>query len=365
MKINKYAAQSIVDSMKEIINYDINFIDNNGVILASTDEHRIGQEHYGAKICIHNKEDLFIYSDDLYKGSKKGINMLLYFENEIIGVIGITGEPDVIDKYGRIIKKMSEILIYEDWYKTNKMKMKENVRISIEGLLLDNKSAGPSLYPENDISEKSIITIIWEKDSIDSVRLDKVYNKIMSLINIDNNNYIAQFYNEIVVIISAINEDELSYLVHKIYETIKVYGTFSIGVGSSYRNEIDLKKSYDESKASLKWNSISSSSTSIAFYEKLDLGLLFNNTTKTDIKIYINSITKNIPEKDIALYLELIQSYSKHNGKIKEIGEELYIHKNTVQYRLNRLYEITGYNPRNITDFVKLYLAFSMMELDD
>ena len=38
--------------------------------------------------------------------------------------------------------------------------------------------------------------------------------------------------------------------------------------------------------------------------------------------------------------------------------EDLFVHKNTVQYRLNKLRDITGLDPRNVEDFIRLYLAF-------
>lgn len=49
MEISKELAQSIVVEMKKIIDKDLNFIDSNGIIIASTDETRIGTYHAGGK----------------------------------------------------------------------------------------------------------------------------------------------------------------------------------------------------------------------------------------------------------------------------------------------------------------------------
>lgn len=40
------------------------------------------------------------------------------------------------------------------------------------------------------------------------------------------------------------------------------------------------------------------------------------------------------------------------------------MHKNSVQYRLDRLHELTGYNPRNLDDYVILRLAFLLASKD-
>ncbi|WP_419773134.1 helix-turn-helix domain-containing protein [Helcococcus kunzii] len=39
-------------------------------------------------------------------------------------------------------------------------------------------------------------------------------------------------------------------------------------------------------------------------------------------------------------------------------SKTLFIHKNTLQYKLNKLEKLTGYNPRTLDDFVVLKLAF-------
>ncbi|MFR9077372.1 helix-turn-helix domain-containing protein [Blautia obeum] len=40
--------------------------------------------------------------------------------------------------------------------------------------------------------------------------------------------------------------------------------------------------------------------------------------------------------------------------------EETFLHKNTIQYRLNQIHKKSGYNPREFQDAVRLYLALKM-----
>ena len=48
------------------------------------------------------------------------------------------------------------------------------------------------------------------------------------------------------------------------------------------------------------------------------------------------------------------------NGSIKHCSEDLFMHKNTLQNRLNKIAEDTGYNPRDLNDFSTLDAAFSL-----
>ena len=138
MEISKELAQSIVVEMKKIIDKDLNFIDSNGIIIASTDETRIGTYHAGGKQVILRKDIIKINRDEEYIGSRKGINLPLNFNGELIGVIGISGEINEVEKYGQIIKRMSEILIKEAWILKRNEEESEKERIFLETLLFQN-----------------------------------------------------------------------------------------------------------------------------------------------------------------------------------------------------------------------------------
>ena len=58
MTISSKLAQNIVQSIKEIIHHEINFMNMEGVIIASTDPVRIGQQHEGALKVLKTKRSL-------------------------------------------------------------------------------------------------------------------------------------------------------------------------------------------------------------------------------------------------------------------------------------------------------------------
>ena len=136
MNISVSLATNILNKMKEIIHQDLNYIDKSGIIIASTDPNRTGTFHAAALKCIKEKAPLIISSDDEFQGSRKGINMPIYFNNAIIGVIGITGDKNEVEKYGEIIRMMTEILIKEAWIKDSDIRTKEINRTFIERIVL-------------------------------------------------------------------------------------------------------------------------------------------------------------------------------------------------------------------------------------
>ncbi len=112
MRISKNTATDLIREISSVIDYDINIMDENGIIMASTDPLRPGQFHEGAHLVIkENLRELPVYYDDEYAGCKKGINLPLFSDDNIIGVVGITGEVSETSRYAKIIKKVTEILV--------------------------------------------------------------------------------------------------------------------------------------------------------------------------------------------------------------------------------------------------------------
>ena len=87
-------------------------------IIAATNQERIGIFHEGAFITSQKKEKLIITEKEVpqLKGVKAGINLPIFFQDEVIGVIGITGDPETVTPFGEIIRKMTELLISENYY---------------------------------------------------------------------------------------------------------------------------------------------------------------------------------------------------------------------------------------------------------
>lgn len=114
MFITAESAQQIVTEIKAIIHYDLNMMDKDGSIIASTDPLRIGQQHSGVRQIIEEKlEVLIIRENDEEQGQRPGVNLPIILDGEIAGVIGITGDPEKVSVLGSVIKKMVELMITE------------------------------------------------------------------------------------------------------------------------------------------------------------------------------------------------------------------------------------------------------------
>lgn len=371
MDISPELAQIIVLNMKEIINKEINYINREGMIIASTDLKRIGVFHGGAKKVVTTGKELTIHHEKEFKGAIQGVNFPIIFEGEIIGVIGITGEEKEVGKYGEIIKKMTEILIKEEYVKNIRYQTKANHRMLIEELL--RYQAGKNeLYIDQ---EKSILFLL-KKEIPRIVIVSKVRNENGELINIqedifniffkvvqkEEDNLVMQNSYNVIMIIRKISDSYISNIIQEINE--EIYKTFSLksyfGVGSVEFNLSKIKESYKKSIIALE-SSLKSESI-VKHYKELDIELITNNISGSVVHDFKHKIIGGLEPEDVLEYGEIIELFEKYNGSINRISDSLFIHKNTLQYKIKQLKEKTGYDLRKYKDFVLLKLAFEIQQ---
>ncbi len=94
-------AQELVEATSNLVRRrTINVMDTDGIIIASTEKERIGTFHAGAKRVVDTGKPLAIEKKQvvLYPGAKEGYNMPIRSNNTIIGVVGVYGDPeDIMD----------------------------------------------------------------------------------------------------------------------------------------------------------------------------------------------------------------------------------------------------------------------------
>ena len=137
----------------------------------------------------------------------------------------------------------------------------------------------------------------------------------------------------------------------------------NFGIGSLCYTEQETPQSFLHAQHACEWITFHQSVNEIRFFEDLDLGILLPAIPSGQRSLYVNRILKSLTEEEVHLFKKTLTCFSKNNGSIKKCAEELFIHKNTLQYRLNKLHSLTGYNPRNYDDYLILKLAFLLIQI--
>ena len=127
-------AQNIVNKMMKDIPYNINIMDKTGVIIGSGNKKRIGTLHHGAVEAIKQRKIVEIQKDEEFV--KKGINLPIELNGEIVGVVGISGEVKETRPFGNLVKS-TVILLIEQSVALEKENLEKNLKQEFFNLITD------------------------------------------------------------------------------------------------------------------------------------------------------------------------------------------------------------------------------------
>lgn len=124
-------------------------------------------------------------------------------------------------------------------------------------------------------------------------------------------------------------------------------GAYCIGIGEPSRNIYCIAKSFQQAKCVLDLGQ-----TDKLFYSELGLyRLLACIEDRETVRGYVNDQLGPLLQYDqmhAGNLLEVLCVYLRHNGSVKETAEELYVHRNTINYKIRRIAELLG---RSLTDY--------------
>lgn len=346
--ISSELAQRIVDVVIPLIRCNVNIMDEHGIIIGSGDKRRIGQIHPIARQVIEtpnigrNFSLIVNQTDSQNENMLPGVNLPIFFNNHVIGVVGVTGEPNKIIQQTKLIQYTVELLVWKE-YSTNKMSLRRMVLTEFITMVLEKRRVG-----KNVIQELNNLSIDFESFryctivSSDKKEFDKVIDFIDELYHLVPNAGACKHSNY-VVIFSHSKIDFKKFFAN--YEDLRFY------TGCKINTWEDLYKSYNVAKAL----SLYRKDEKYCTYSesKVDLSIIINYLENpylytSDLKKYVKFLKKEI-------LFETYDAYLKHNGVIKDICDSLYTHRNTIIYRLQKIEEITGYNLHKIEDSFRLY----------
>lgn len=111
--LDRALAQDIVDRAMAILPYNVNVMDYLGIIIGSGDAQRLCTRHEGAQLVLADGGVVEIDSAAAGRmgGVKPGVNLPLMLDHKLVGVLGITGEPDEVRVYGELVKMTAEMLM--------------------------------------------------------------------------------------------------------------------------------------------------------------------------------------------------------------------------------------------------------------
>lgn len=125
----------------------------------------------------------------------------------------------------------------------------------------------------------------------------------------------------------------------------------------------ELSRSYKEAGLAMEVGKIFKSEDDITAYEKLGIGRLIYQLPVTLCRMFLNEIFTDMKPEDLdEETVATIKQFFEDSLNISEASRNLYIHRNTLVYRLDKLQKNLGLNIRNFDDAMTLKIALMVDE---
>lgn len=203
---------------------------------------------------------------------------------------------------------------------------------------------------------------------ISKERLDMFTKKAVRVITQDKHDAVVFSDNDrIVIVLSDIQEMEAAKLVEKVntqmIQFLKSTEAIFAGVGSTVNGFRKLSKSYMLAKKIVDLSKIEYREDETRTYTSMGVNrLLFHIDNADSFEDYYNDTIKPLDDYDSlngSNLVEVLDCYMKHNGSVQDTAEELFVHRNTVNYKIKKIETLLN---ADITKFaVRNELALGLM----
>ncbi|BDU38265.1 sugar diacid recognition domain-containing protein [Vibrio nigripulchritudo] len=373
MILEQQLAQQIVDRTMAIIGNNINVMNQAGVIIGSGDPHRIGQTHDGALLALKHGDTVEItqQSCQSLKGAKPGINMLMKSQHEVIGVVGITGDPDSIRNYASLVKMTAEMIVDQaalieqlQWDRRHKEEF-ISAWITNSVPIAELKDWAARLDIDLDMPRVAVVIELHANSAPLSLSQTRQIVELLEYPKRDNLVAVTSM-REIVVLKPSHNRhgkwdsQQESVRIDILLDRLHKQGIqeLDIALGEYFPNVEDIHLSYQSARQVLQFGQKHHPEHNKYLFEEMRLPVLLSplgHFWQGDQ--LCKSIVKLKEQDKSGQLLKTLYALFEHQGNQKLCAESLYIHRNTLRYRLDKIEKITRISPKNFTGLVELYIA--------
>lgn len=346
--LSKELAQNITNKMMEVIPYNVNIINEKGIIIGSGDISRVGILHKSALNAIRNKKTVEVFED--CQDAKAGVNIPIFFREKIVGVIGITGQPSIVSPFARIVSKTAQLLITQE-YTLNQYLVKQKLIEEFIYEWLNSAEKYTEEFIQRAISLEIDLTIkrfviVLQYDNSKIKEINKFIEK-----NLKEEEYSINIsVNKIALLLT--NDRRNNSTMSKVQNTLEEL-SIKIGIGKTHNI---IMNSLVEAVNALNIGSKLYEDKNLYIYEEIKffhkMSLLTNMNYERKI---IDDILKETMGNEL---LNTFLIYMKNNGERVRTANEIHIHRNTLNYRLEKIEEITGLKFNNYLDLFQLITSY-------
>ncbi|ENP8340642.1 helix-turn-helix domain-containing protein [Vibrio harveyi] len=369
-------AQQIVDRTMSIIGHNINVMNAAGTIIGSGEAERIGQKHDGAVLALNHGDSLELdeQSCQSLQGVKPGINMLLHFKGEVVGVVGVTGKPEQIRAFAQLVKVTAELTIEQaslvEQLQWDRRHQEEFVSAWLNQQLNDSDLHDWAQRLCIDLVTQRVAVVIELIADNAPVSLSKVREVVDVLYRSEDKPLVAIMSMNEIVVLKSLRSSSTSNSDQSILERIQRRLTANqiddvrLAIGQYFDGAKQLPLSYQSAKQVLAVGRRSHpEQITLSFSEYRIPVLLAPLADSWQGEQLAQAMTSLASADKSGQLVKTLEAYFHANGNASDCANALFIHRNTLRYRLDKISEVTGISTHDFTGLVELYIASHLNKL--
>lgn len=229
-------------------------------------------------------------------------------------------------------------------------------------LLVDIYNRAKKLHLE--VEAKRIVYLVETKVESESIAKEM----LRSLFSQQNGDFVTSVDERNIVLIKSLRkedtEEEIGQTANTIVDMLNSEAMLSVKVsyGTVVGELKDVSKSYKEAKMALDVGKIFYIEKSVIGYEKLGIGRLIYQLPVSLCRMFMSEIFgDNLPDKLDEETQITIHKFFENSLNVSETARQLYIHRNTLVYRIEKLEKETGLDIRNFDDALTFKIALMVV----
>lgn len=343
--------QSVISRIRDTMGVDFGITDGSGSIIASTVDEEIGTIH---ELCSD-----FLGTNQVYLEKPNMVLKKIEINGRLDFVLYLMSDHPDRSKHAELIAISLENakLYYDEKYDRNNF---------MKNVLLGNILPGDIAIRAKELRVKNEGRRIAYLVRTEKTRELYAYNVIQSLFPNNSKDYVVLLDDQNTVLIKELKENEDSEEVFKkariVVDTLssELMIRASIGIGTEAESLRDIARSFKDAQTALKIGQIFEGDKNIVDYNHLGIGRLIYQLPTTLCRLFLNEVFREGVFETIDQETMLtIQKFFENNLNVSETSRQLFIHRNTLVYRLDKIQKITGMDLRRFDDAI--YFKVAMM----
>lgn len=349
--LSNHKLQVTLEEIKEISRIDLALYSDKGKLLASTYEEENDMEEAIRFFADSMAESQMLAGCHFFK---------VLIENELEYILLAKASSEEAYMIGRLavcqIRNM--VSAYREQYDRNSFM--QNVVLG-NMLVVDMYNKAKKLHIE---PAQRVVFIIEVSGKKDGIVMETVKNLFVST----TRDFVTEVDEKSVILVKDVrgikDDEELMELAKMLVDNLHTEAMVKVRVGFGNRVDLlqDIARSYQEAKMALEVGSIFYVESDTVSYSKLGIGRLIYQLPTSLCEMFLKEVFgEKIPDAFDEETTVTIQKFFENNLNISETARQLYVHRNTLVYRLERIEKMLGLDIRTFEDAMLFKIALMVI----